>query len=182
MIGLGRAGKLLMDYLLFNAAGAGLQQVLLLLHPEDNVTQPYYEALLRRGKAWGLSIRFARQHIAPDRTKPTGTADAVEQALTQYPSWQRGRLLVCNSDNLYSAAALRQLWECPCAHGLISYDRAALDFPPGRINAFALVKTDARGFVRCILEKPDDAAVQVEYRQSGRVGVSMNAFSKTCGR
>ncbi|SDL30945.1 glucose-1-phosphate thymidylyltransferase/glucose-1-phosphate adenylyltransferase [Catalinimonas alkaloidigena] len=176
MIGLGYAGRPFIDYLLYNAYKAGMEEVLLLLHPQDDVTQPYYERMMAEGNAWGLQIRFARQHIAPDRAKPAGTADAVYQALQQHPDWHQGRLIVCNSDNLYSIEAMRQLWEGAHANALIGYDRDALDFPEERIRAFALIKKNKDGFLEEITEKPSDDEVAEAVRTWGRVEVSMNIF------
>ncbi|MFT4033361.1 MAG: sugar phosphate nucleotidyltransferase [Siphonobacter sp.] len=173
MISVGTAGKSLIDYQLTNAIEAGLEEVLLLLHPEDTVTQPYYETAVYPT----LTIRFARQRIAPDRVKPAGTADAVLQALEQTPDWQKGRFIVCNSDNLYSVNALNSVWNSETPNALISYDRNALDFPAERIQAFALIRADESGHLIDIHEKPSEQEVEEARRKTGRVGVSMNLFA-----
>ncbi|PQA60922.1 sugar phosphate nucleotidyltransferase [Siphonobacter curvatus] len=173
MISVGTAGQSLIDYQLMNAVEAGFTEALLLLHPEDSLTQAYYES----NAFPGLSIRFARQYIAADRQKPAGTADAVLQALQQTPEWQQGRLVICNSDNLYSTRALELLWNNPYPNALVSYDRNALLFPAERIQAFALIRTNAEGFLLDIHEKPSEAEVEAARQQTGRVGVSMNLFA-----
>lgn len=176
MISVGKAGKSLMDYQLFNAHLAGFEEILLLLHPDDAFTQEYYEEQTRTDATWGLNIQFSRQYILPDRGKPAGTADAVLQALQQQKSWQSGKLIIINSDNLYSCKALDLLWNAPSDNALISYDRDALEFPEERIKAFAVIRSDKQGFLQEIIEKPGDGTISQLLQQSGRIGVSMNAF------
>lgn len=81
MIGVGRAGKSLLDYQLFNAHLAGVEEVLLVLHPEDCFTQEYYLEEMKNNETWGIDLQFSRQYILPGRVKPAGTADAVLQVL-----------------------------------------------------------------------------------------------------
>lgn len=176
MIGVGEGGKSLIDYLLFNAHLAGFEEILLLLHPDDEVTQPYYERLVETSQAWGMDFRFARQLIPADRQKPAGTADALYQALVQHPEWQTGRFVVCNSDNLYSVKALTVLRSVAHPNALISYERDALEFPQERIKAFAIIQTDADGFLEDIIEKPSDEQAEAVLANQGRLGVSMNLF------
>lgn len=176
MIGLGDSGKSLIDYQLENASNAGFNEVLMLLHPDDDFTQPYYEKLAQEGNSWGLQFVFARQHIHADRVKPAGTADAVLQALEQHPDWQQGRIVVCNSDNLYSTQAFEALWHSSNPNALISYDRDALDFPLERIKAFAIVEPDENNYLQNIIEKPSDEQAEAIAQRYGRIGVSMNAF------
>jgi len=176
MIQVGKNGKTLIDYQLYNAHLAGIEEVLLLLHPTDAVTQEYCEELMKGDKCWGLKIFFARQHIPEGREKPAGTADAVYQALTQQTSWQTGRLIVCNSDNLYSVKALNALWNSPKSEALIAYNRDSLLYPAERISAFALIKTDKDGYLLDIIEKPTaEQAAELQAIQ-GTLGVSMNIF------
>lgn len=176
MISVGKAGKSLMDYQLFNAHLAGFDEILLLLHPDDAFTQEYYEEQMSTGSTWGLNIQFSRQYISPDRQKPAGTADAVLQALQQQINWQTGKLIIINSDNLYSCKALELLWDAPSDNALISYDRDSLEFPEERIKAFAVIRSDKNGYLQEIIEKPGDEIIGQLLEQSGRVGVSMNAF------
>lgn len=176
MISVGKAGKSLMDYQLFNAHLAGFEDILLLLHPDDAFTQEYYEEQMKKDATWGLQIQFSRQYISPDRVKPAGTADAVLQALQQQKNWQTGKLIIINSDNLYSREALELLWDAPSNNALISYDRYTLEFPEERIKAFAVIRSDKQGYLQEIIEKPDNKIIGQLMQQSGRIGVSMNAF------
>lgn len=176
MIQVGSAGQSLIDYQLHNAQQAGFNEVLLLLHPDDVFTQEYYESEAIRRKYADLSFRYARQFIPADRQKPSGTADAVLQALQQAPDWQSGRLVICNSDNLYSIKALNLLWNSESPNALISYDRAALLFAPERIQAFAIIRADEEGNLVDIHEKPSHEEIDSILVKTGRVGVSMNLF------
>lgn len=176
MIQVGKNGKTLIDYQLYNAHLAGIEEVMLLLHPTDSVSQEYCESLMSKDATWGMKIVFARQQIAADREKPAGTADAVYQALSQHVDWQTGRVIVCNSDNLYSVNALKTLWASPVPQALISYHRDSLLYPEERISAFALIRTDAEGYLLEIIEKPTKEQADELMAKQGRLGVSMNVF------
>jgi glucose-1-phosphate thymidylyltransferase/glucose-1-phosphate adenylyltransferase len=176
MIQVGKNGKTLIDYQLYNAHLAGIEEVMLLLHPTDNVSQEYCESLMAKDATWGMKIVFARQQIAADREKPAGTADAVYQALSQHSDWQTGRVIVCNSDNLYSVNALKTLWASEVPQALISYHRDSLLYPEERISAFALIRTDAEGYLLEIIEKPTKEQADELMTKQGRLGVSMNVF------
>jgi len=176
MIQVGKNGKTLIDYQLYNAHLAGIEEVMLLLHPTDNVSQEYCESLMANDATWGMKIVFARQQIAADREKPAGTADAVYQALSQHADWQMGRVIVCNSDNLYSVNALKTLWASEVPQALISYHRDSLLYPEERISAFALIRTDAEGYLLEIIEKPTKEQAEELMAKQGRLGVSMNVF------
>ena len=176
MIQVGKNGKTLIDYQLYNAHLAGIEEVMLLLHPTDNVSQEYCESLLAKDATWGMEIVFARQQIPADREKPAGTADAVYQALSQHTDWQTGRVIVCNSDNLYSVNALKTLLASEVPQALISYHRESLLYPEERISAFALIRTDAEGYLLEIIEKPTKEQADELMAKQGRLGVSMNVF------
>ena len=176
MIQVGKNGKTLIDYQLYNAHLAGIEEVMLLLHPTDNVSQEYCESLMAKDATWGMTIVFARQQIAADREKPAGTADAVYQALSQHADWQKGRVIVCNSDNLYSVNALKTLWASEVPQALISYHRDSLLYPAERISAFALIRTDEEGYLLEIIEKPTKEQADELMAKQGRLGVSMNVF------
>lgn len=176
MIQVGKNGKTLIDYQLYNAHLAGIEEVMLLLHPTDNVSEEYCESLMAKDATWGMKIVFARQQIAADREKPAGTADAVYQALSQHADWQIGRVIVCNSDNLYSVNALQTLWASEVPQALISYHRDSLLYPEERISAFALIRTDADGYLLEIIEKPTRGQADELMAKQGRLGVSMNVF------
>lgn len=178
MIGVGGAHRPFLDYLLHNIAAAGYRHVVILIGEKDESIRAYYESDGRIAQFADLKITYVRQPIPVGRTRPLGTADALWHALKATPEWRGQRFTVCNSDNLYSAEALRFMRETSHANAMIDYDRAALQFAPERIAAFAVLQKDARGYLIDIVEKPS-AAEMNSAAIDGRIGVSMNIFCLT---
>ena len=176
MIGVGEGGRPFLEYLLYNASKAGFREVLLLLNPKDVVTQEHFGKISAAGQTWGLTFSYARQQIPPDREKPLGTADAVQQALDQHPSWKVGTFVVCNSDNLYSTHVFKLLLDSPHPNALPAYNRATMGLPEEKIKSFALLRTDNEGFLQDIIEKPTEEEEREIRRVSGSLGISMNIF------
>jgi glucose-1-phosphate thymidylyltransferase/glucose-1-phosphate adenylyltransferase len=176
MIGIGKFGRPFMDYLIYNAHKAGYTEVLILKNPKDNVTKPYYDKLVMDGKAWGMKFLYATQTIAPDREKPAGTADAIQQALEQTPEWKGNRFTVCNSDNLYSVNVLKLLSENPVQNIVVSYESVALGVEPERVKSFAVIKADEDNYLVEIIEKPNDEQIESARDAKGKIGVNMNVF------
>ena len=172
MISVGEGGRPFLDYLLFNASEARYKDVVLVLNERDEVTEPYYFGR----DVWGLKLSFARQTIPEGRFKPLGTADAVLQGLRSRGDWNGQKFTICNSDNLYSPAALEALLEDDHHNAMIDYDRDALGVEPERVNAFAVIWKDREGFLTDIVEKPNAEEVEKARDSAGRVGVSMNIF------
>lgn len=83
---------------------------------------------------------------------------------------------MCNSDNLYSVAALQTLLHDTHDNALIDYDRAALQFAQSRIEQFAVIHKDEAGYLKNIIEKPSAEEIAQAADASGRLGVSMNIF------
>lgn len=177
MIGLGKDGRAFLDYVLYNASRAGIEEVILLLNPKDTYTQPYYEKLTSEGKNWGLEIKFARQAIPEGREKPLGTTDAIEQALNQHPSWKNSRFISCNSDNLYSVNAFSLLVNDPHPNALLDWDTEGYDEP--RVRNCAIIKADSEGFLQDLLEKPNDEEWAEIKATMPRIGISWNIFAFT---
>lgn len=176
MIGVGKDGRPFMDYLIYNAHKAGYTEVLILKNPKDSVTKPYYDQLVADNKAWGMTFKYATQQIAPDREKPAGTADAIQQALEQTPEWKGERFTVCNSDNLYSVSVLIQLKDAEIPNAVVSYSAETLGFEFDRIKSLAIIRTDEEGYLLEILEKPNDEQIAEVQKVSGKIGVNMNVF------
>ena len=169
-------GRPMLDYLLFNAYIAGYRNIYIITGVNDMLFKSYY-GVLRQGNPYqGLHISYAAQHIPEGREKPLGTADAVFQALEQYPELQQQMFTVCNCDNLYSVAAFSALRETVYPNAFISYDRDALLFSEARIARFALVKTDDQHFLQDIIEKPSAEAMSAYQDADGKFRVSMNIF------
>ena len=176
MIGVGEGNRPFLDYLLFNARAAGYRDIVMIIGESDREVRSYYGPAERDNAFHGLRISYAVQPVPPGRTKPLGTADAVERALRFCRDWEGTSFTVCNSDNLYSVRALGLMrrQEAPCA--MIDYDRRALEFEQSRIEQFAVIRKDAAGFLVDLVEKPTLEDVLRMADPDGRVGVSMNIF------
>ena len=176
MISVGAGGRPLMDYLLYNAREAAYEEIVMVVGTRDVHIRKFYGKPVAAKKTWGMNITYALQKIPPGRTKPLGTADALLQALRGHPEWKGKQFTVCNSDNLYSRAALRLLLETPHSCAMIDYDREALQFEQSRIEQFAVIQKNSRGFLTDIIEKPTKEELAAATCQDGRVGISMNIF------
>ena len=157
-------GRPFLDYVLSALADAGCTDVCLVIGPEHHAVREYYQ---RPGLLHRVRVRFAIQE------RPIGTANAI-LAAEQFAG--HGRFLVMNADNYYPVAAysaLRALGE----PGLIAFDRDALvadgHIPPERVLKFALLDIDADGYLRRIVEKPDEATAR---SMAGTARVSMNIW------
>ncbi|MCI0695858.1 NTP transferase domain-containing protein [candidate division KSB1 bacterium] len=176
MIGVGENFRPFLDYLLGNIAAAGYRNVVIVIGDKDDSIRAYYEEGDGAKQFQGLNISYAVQPIPAGRQKPLGTADALWHALKSMPLWRGQSFTVCNSDNLYSVAALGLMLADRHANAMIDYDRAALQFAPERISQFAVIKKDAEGFLMDIIEKPSPEEMARMADSTGRVGVSMNIF------
>jgi len=176
LIGVGSSGRPLLDYLLLNAKKAGYKNIYIIIGEQGELFKEFYGNQDRNNDFHGLMISFATQYIPAGRVKPFGTADALFQAVEQFPELNQQEYSVCNSDNLYSAQALLALRKTESPNAFISYDRDALEFPLERISRFAIAKLDKNNQLQDILEKPS-ADVLADYKDvQGKIRVSMNAF------
>ena len=173
MIRLGKQQRPFLDYLLYNAAKAGVEEVLLLLNPNDESTQVYFENQQSLGKTWGMNIIFARQVIPEGRIKPLGTADAVEQALAQQTHWQNGLFIVCNSDNIYPVAVIKMLLDTE-GNAMIDFDSAGIS--EAQVRNCAIIKKNETDFLTDLLEKPNDEEWTIIKNTMPRIGISWNIF------
>ena len=158
-------GRPFLDYVLSALADGGCNDVCLVIGPEHTVVREYYERpdLLHR-----VRVSFAIQD------EPLGTADAI---LAAERFVGEDRFLVMNADNYYPVAAYAALREMN-EPGLIGFERDALLadglIPPDRITRFALLDVGPDGYLRRIVEKPDDATAR---RMSDVAFVSMNVWA-----
>jgi len=176
MIGVGEGGRPFLEYLLYNARRAGYQDVVIVVGEHDFSIRDHYGPRDRGNVFHGLMISYAVQLIPPWRTQPLGTADALLQGICARPDWEGERVTVVNSDNLYSESALRLLRESPAECSMIDYDRSALEFPPERVEHYAVLRKAPDGSLRDIVEKPTPGKIEECSGPDGRVGVSMNIF------
>jgi glucose-1-phosphate thymidylyltransferase len=157
-------GRPFLDYILASLADAGLTDVCLIVAPDHRAIREHFT----RYPPHRVTIAYAVQ------PEPAGTADAVLAAET----WTGGRdFLVLNGDNLYPVDALRALADLD-GPGLVAFDRDALirdgNIAPDRIRSFALLDVGPDGWLRQLVEKPDDA--ELDRLGGGAHGVSMNAW------
>ena len=176
LIGVGPNGRPLLDYLLLNAKRAGYKNIYIIIGEQGDLFKEFYGTQNKNNDFHGLNISFATQYIPEGRVKPFGTADALFQAVEQYPELNTQYYSVCNSDNLYSTAALLALRETTSPNAFISYDRDAMEFPLERISRFAIAKLDQNNCLVDILEKPAADALEEYKDNEGKLRVSMNAF------
>ena len=177
MLGVGSTGRPFLDYLIFNAKNAGYNDILFIVNDKDHTVKKYYTEKKHLPEYEGLQFSFATQTIAPKRTKPLGTADAVSAGLKVRPDWSGQKFCVCNSDNLYSVNSLKLLLDDNHPAALIDYDRDALGVEPERVKAFAVIWKDKLSYLTDIVEKPNEQQVLKAMDVNKRIGVSMNIFS-----
>jgi glucose-1-phosphate adenylyltransferase len=176
MIGVGKNYRPFLDYLLYNVREAGYEDIVIVIGEKDLSIKEQYGEKDRDNQFYGMKISYATQMIPEGRTKPLGTADALLQALRCRTDWRGEKYTVCNSDNLYSVEALKQLSDTPYDNAFIEYDRAALNFPQERIEGFAVTKKDEENFLVDIIEKPSPQEIEGVKTKDGKIGVSMNLF------
>ncbi len=176
LIGFGPKGRPILDYLLYNAKKAGYKNIYFIIGEKGEMFKEFYGKKQKNNDFNGLNISFAIQYIPKGRQKPFGTADALLQAVEQYPELNSDAYTVCNSDNLYSVEALFKLRETNSPNAFISYDRDALDFSSERISRFALAKLDENNHLLDIIEKPSETIVDKYRDAQGKLRVSMNIF------
>ena len=176
LIGVGPNGRPLLDYLLLNAKKAGYKNIYIIIGEQGDLFKEFYGSENKNNDFHGLNISFAIQYIPQTRSKPFGTADALLQAVEQYPELNSQYYSVCNSDNLYSVNALYALRETNSPNAFISYDRESMEFSSERISRFAIVKLDRNNQLLDLLEKPNAADLESYKDAQGKLRVSMNAF------
>ncbi len=135
-----------LDYVLSALADAGCLDVCLVVGPEHGVIRDYYD---RERPPERVRVSFAVQ------ARPLGTADAVLAAERFAGS---DPFLALNADNYYPAGVFRALAALD-GPGLPAFDPAALvrgsNIEPERVRAYAILRVDARGCLRDIVEKPN---------------------------
>jgi glucose-1-phosphate thymidylyltransferase len=158
------AGRPFLDFVLSALADAAVRHVGLVVAPDHSALRAYYEAAAPPAR---LTLDFIVQ------PEPRGTADAVLSA----ESWSRQEpVLVVNGDNLYPATTLRELIDLdePALPGFDAHDLVqSSNIEPARISAFALIETDADGYLTRIVEKPSAADAA---HAGDRPKVSMNCW------
>jgi glucose-1-phosphate adenylyltransferase len=172
LIVIDKNGRPLIHYLLINAKSAGFKVIYLVIGQNSNSFKSYFD----ENKYDGLDIEFAVQYIEKNKLKPSGTADALFQAITQFPILKSSNFCVCNSDNLYSAKALRSIRSTSFSNAFISYDKSFLNFSSEKVSSFSILKLNKNGYLVNILEKPTTKDFDLFKDNGGKIRVSMNLF------
>lgn len=178
LISIDNSGRPFLDYLLYNAKNAGYSIIYLVTGKDNEQFKLYYGDKKCKNVFHGLTINYVIQYIPEDREKPLGTADALYQALIQFPELKTKSFTVCNCDNLYSMKALQEIRKPRTAiNALISYDRDMLKYSGDRISKFAVMVFDEQHYLVDIVEKPSFKKFQNYMDEHGKLRVSMNIFN-----
>ncbi|MDG1967160.1 MAG: sugar phosphate nucleotidyltransferase [Flavobacteriaceae bacterium] len=172
LIGIDKNGRPLIHYLLINAKSAGFKVIYLVIGQNSNSFKSYFN----ENKYDGLDIKFPVQYLEKNKVKPSGTADALFQAVTQFPILKSSNFCVCNSDNLYSAKALRSIRSTSFSNAFISYDKSYLNFSSEKVSSFSILMLNDNGYLVNILEKPTTKDFDLFKDSGGKIRVSMNLF------
>jgi NDP-sugar pyrophosphorylase family protein len=172
----GKNNRPILDFLLLNAEKAGYKNVIIIISEKEELFKNYYGNKLKNNFFNELYISYAIQYVLKDRIKPFGTADALFQALEQFPELQNEAFTVCNSDNLYSVESLKALLNCKDSNAFINYDRDGLIYPMKKIELFALTLVNKKSYLETIIEKPSKDRVNDYKDIEGKFRVSMNIF------
>lgn len=139
-----------LDYVLHALAEAGYRKICLVIGPEHAVVREYYGQKIKPSR---IQISFAIQE------KPLGTANAVAPA-EEFAGGEE--FLVINSDNYYPLEALKALRQLD-GPGLAGFERNAMltggNIPADRLVKFAVAVAGPDGYLKRIVEKPDEATI-----------------------
>lgn len=170
MIRIGRDRKPLLQHLVERAKKEGLWDICIVVGEHDEITRPHFDAL----RLDGIDLSFVVQTIPAGRTKPAGTAQAVQLALEAHPNWNGASVTVANGDNLPPFGMFQAMLAYRAC--LPAFDRDHLGLPADRVQAFAVISRNDQGGLARIDEKPDEATIQSAIWLDGTVRVSMNYF------
>ena len=170
MIRIGRERKPLLQHLVERAKEEGLWDICIVVGEHDEITRPHFDAL----RLDGIDLSFVVQTIPAGRTKPAGTAQAVQLALEAHPNWNGASVTVANGDNLPPFGMFQAMLAYRAC--LPAFDRDHLGLPADRVQAFAVISRNDQGGLARIDEKPDEATIQSAIWLDGTVRVSMNYF------
>ena len=177
LIPVGKNKLPLLYYHLLLAKQVGVTQVFIIT-PEEN--QGFYDFLDQQNIKTtfaAISIELIQQQLPAGAKKPLGTADAVQQALNKSPELKEGSFVVMNGDNIYSVKSLEALFSVVTTqNALIGYDLEGLNFSSERLQKFALLKVNKKGFLTAIIEKPSKETLNAARDTSNKLRVSMNIF------
>ncbi len=157
-------GRPFLDYVLSGLADAGFTHSCLVVGPEHGAIRDY---CAREHTKPRISIDFAIQ------AEPRGTADAL---LAAEEFVCRDEFAVMNGDNYYPIEVLEALRDLG-QPGTVLFEEESLiegsNIPRERIKAFAYGVVSEEGFLRELLEKPDNMTIA---QLHGQALISMNIW------
>lgn len=166
-------GKPFLSYLLKNILQAEFKNVYIITGENSKMFRRAFE---NNPDFVDLNIQFATQYIPEGREKPYGTADALYQCLEQHPNLKEDTFCVCNSDNLYSLNALKNIKNANSRQAILAYDIDHLEYPKERISRFAVMRFNENYNLLAIVEKPDPSRIADYTDAHQKIRVSMNIF------
>ncbi len=168
-IEIGKKNETLIYHIIKNSVASKISDFIIILSQDSTESQSY---LRKIEKELSIKIDFAFQDYYGNE-KPMGTADAIYQAMNQFPELKTSRFLVCNSDNLYSTKAIEMLKSESICNSMIAYNSDCLNFNDEKISSFSILEIK-NNFLSKIIEKPDiDLIKTIDNKKF----VSMNIFS-----
>jgi len=168
-IEIGKKNETLIYHIIKNSVASKISDFIIILSQDSIESQSY---LRKIEKELSIKIDFAFQDYYGNE-KPMGTADAIYQAMNQFPELKTSRFLVCNSDNLYSTKAIEMLKSESICNSMIAYNSDCLNFNDEKISSFSILEIK-NNFLSKIIEKPDiDLIKTIDNKKF----VSMNIFS-----
>ena len=177
LIPLGESGNPLLYYLFKNALAAGITDIYLITSKDTSGFTDFLKTYKDEPGFNTLNVNFAIQHIPPNREKPLGTADALQQCLEQYPILHKNRFTVCNGDNLYSTTVIKLLKaERKAPHAIIAYSGKGLGYSDDKLAKFAVLAIE-NNYLTNIFEKPGLEQLQSYKDEKGELRISMNIFN-----
>lgn len=170
MIRIGEQSKPLLEHLLLQLREEGCTQACVVIAQDDNLTPAHFTQVALPG----MALSFVRQSIPDGRSKPLGTAHAVQLAMEANPKWLGLPVTVANGDNLPPRGMFQALFEREAV--LPAFLPQHLGLPQERVLAFAVLQADPEGNLIGITEKPTPEQVQNAHWPDGQPRVSMNYF------
>lgn len=159
-------GRPFLDYVLSGLADAGYERACIVIGPEHTFVPEHYARI----QPQRIQVEFAIQ------SKPIGTANAI-LAVEEFAGGEE--FVVLNGDDLYPQevlAGLRDLGE----PGAVMFDEEALvrnsNIPADRIRTFAYGTVGGDGYLKDLVEKPDEARAN-ELRANSLISMNCWRFS-----
>ncbi len=175
MLSVGPSGTRFIDFILANAVSARFQEIILILHPDDEVTGAHVtKTLALLSPETFLSI--VRQVIPAGRVKPHGTGDAIHQAVSLSGLEAEDLYSVTNADNLCSQEAFARAYSAT-TNTIFPYATESLGISPESRSKYGLVLYDTlQGKMVAMYEKPNAAEI-LELEKQGELTVNMNLYT-----